>query len=61
MNKLVVNHTEKLFVTSDAATMIEQLEVQHPAAKIIALASKMQVRVSISNERIDGKNSSFLI
>lgn len=45
MNKLIVNHIEKLFVTNDAATIVEQLDIQHPAAKILALASKMQVRV----------------
>lgn len=57
MNKLIVSHIDKLFVTSDAATMIEQLEVQHPAAKMVALASKMQVR---SQERQQKKeNYSF--
>lgn len=42
MNKMVINHLEKLFVTSDAATIIKELEVQHPAAKMIVLASQMQ-------------------
>ncbi|XP_017877168.1 T-complex protein 1 subunit theta [Ceratina calcarata] len=42
MNKMVINHIEKLFVTSDAATIINELEVEHPAAKLIVLASKMQ-------------------
>jgi chaperonin GroEL (HSP60 family) len=28
MNKLVVNHLEKLFVTNDAATIVAELEVQ---------------------------------
>ena len=27
MNKMVVNHLEKLFVTNDAATIIKELEV----------------------------------
>lgn len=27
MNKMVINHLEKLFVTSDAATIIKELEV----------------------------------
>lgn len=27
MNKMVVNHLDKLFVTSDAATIIRELEV----------------------------------
>jgi hypothetical protein len=42
MNKLVVNHLEKIIVTSDCATIVRELEVQHPAAKILVLASEMQ-------------------
>jgi T-complex protein 1 subunit theta len=42
MNKMVINHLEKLFVTSDAATIIREVEVHHPAAKMIAMAAKMQ-------------------
>ena len=41
MNKMVINHLEKLFVTSDAATIIKELEVEHPAAKMLVMASKM--------------------
>jgi T-complex protein 1 subunit theta len=44
MNKLVVNHLEKLFVTSDAATIVQELEVVHPAAKMLAKAAAMQVQ-----------------
>jgi len=42
MNKMVINHLEKLFVTNDAATIIRELEVEHPAAKLMILASQMQ-------------------
>ncbi|KAF0304636.1 T-complex protein 1 subunit theta [Amphibalanus amphitrite] len=42
MNKMVINHIEKLFVTSDAATIIRELEVEHPAAKMMILSSQMQ-------------------
>uniref|UniRef100_A0A0N5A824 T-complex protein 1 subunit theta n=1 Tax=Syphacia muris TaxID=451379 RepID=A0A0N5A824_9BILA len=42
MNKMVINHIEKLFVTNDAATILKELEVQHPAARMIVLASQMQ-------------------
>lgn len=42
MNKMVINHLEKLFVTSDAATIVGELEVQHPAAKMVMMASKQQ-------------------
>ena len=42
MNKMVINHLEKLFITNDSATIVNELEVQHPAAKMLVLASKMQ-------------------
>jgi T-complex protein 1 subunit theta len=42
MNKLVVNHQDKIIVTSDGATIVQELEVMHPAAKMIVLASQMQ-------------------
>lgn len=42
MNKMVINHLEKLFVTSDAATIMRELEVAHPAARLLVLASQQQ-------------------
>lgn len=39
---MVINHLDKLFVTNDAATIVNELEVQHPAAKLLVLASKAQ-------------------
>jgi len=42
MNKLVVNHLERIIVTSDCAAIVEELEIEHPAAKMLSLASKMQ-------------------
>ncbi|CAI5464801.1 unnamed protein product [Closterium sp. Yama58-4] len=42
MNKMIINHLDKLFVTSDAATIVAELEVQHPAAKLVVLAAKAQ-------------------
>jgi T-complex protein 1 subunit theta len=41
MNKMVINHLDKLFVTNDAATIIRELEVEHPAAKMMILGSQM--------------------
>lgn len=41
MNKMVINHLEKLFVTNDAGTIIRELEVEHPAAKMMVLGSQM--------------------
>lgn len=40
--KMIINYLEKIFVTSDAATIMKELEVQHPAAKLIVMAAKMQ-------------------
>ncbi|KAL7009982.1 T-complex protein 1 subunit theta [Cystobasidiomycetes sp. EMM_F5] len=41
-NKMVINHLERLFVTNDAATIIRELEVVHPAAKVLVMASQQQ-------------------
>lgn len=48
---MVINHLDKLFVTSDAATIIREVEVHHPAAKMIATAARMQ-----ETEAGDGTN-----
>lgn len=42
MNKMIINHIDKQFVTSDAGTIIRELDVEHPAAKLMVLASQMQ-------------------
>lgn len=42
MNKMVINHLDKLFVTSDASTIVNELEVAHPAAKLLVMASQAQ-------------------
>jgi len=54
MNKLVVNHLEKIIVTSDCATIMKELEVQHPAAKMLVMAAEMQ-------EYEYGDNTNFVI
>ncbi|PKI85526.1 T-complex protein 1 subunit theta [Malassezia vespertilionis] len=41
-NKMIVNHLGRTFVTSDAATIIREMEVVHPAAKLIVYASQQQ-------------------
>ncbi|KAI8391714.1 T-complex protein 1 theta subunit [Radiomyces spectabilis] len=53
-NKMIVNHLEKLFVTNDAATIIRELEVVHPAAKLLVMASQQQ-------EAEIGDNTNFVI
>jgi len=51
MKKMVINHLEKVFITSDAGTIMKEvlwlffifkLEVAHPAAKMIVMAANMQ-------------------
>jgi len=42
MNKMIINYLEKQFVTSDAGTIIRELEIEHPAAKLLVLASQQQ-------------------
>lgn len=42
MNKLIINHLEKIFVTSDTATVINELEIAHPAARLIVMAASAQ-------------------
>ena len=39
---MVVNHLQKLFVASGAATIVRELEVNHPAAKIVVKATQQQ-------------------
>lgn len=54
LNKMVINHLDKLFITSDASTIIRELEVQHPAAKLVVYASQAQ-------EQEIGDGSNFVI
>ncbi|BBG99325.1 hypothetical protein Prudu_008977, partial [Prunus dulcis] len=42
MNKMVINHLDKPFVTNDVATIVNELEVQHLAAKLLVLAGRAQ-------------------
>lgn len=41
-NKMIVNHLDRVFVTNDAATIIREMEVIHPAAKLLVFASQQQ-------------------
>lgn len=41
-NKIIVNHLQKVFITNDAATMLKELEVIHPAVKLLIMASEQQ-------------------
>ncbi|OII76045.1 TCP-1 CPN60 chaperonin family protein [Cryptosporidium andersoni] len=56
MNKLIVNHIGKHFITSDVNTIVEELEIQHPAVKMIVMACKRQ-----SEEYGDGTNTVLIL
>lgn len=49
--KMVINGLNKLFVTHDAATILRELEVEHPAAKLLVQAS-----AAMQEEVGDGTN-----
>ena len=49
--KMIINHLNKLFVTHDAGTIMSELEVEHPAAKLLVMASK-----AMQEEVGDGTN-----
>ena len=51
LNKMVINHLERLFVTSDTTTILTELEVAHPAASMLVLAAK-----ALETEIGDGTN-----
>jgi T-complex protein 1 subunit theta len=42
LNKLIINHLNKVFVTSDTNTIVTELEIAHPAANMVVMAAKMQ-------------------
>jgi len=42
MNKMVINQHDKIFVTNDAATIVRELDIVHPAAKMVVMAANMQ-------------------
>lgn len=49
--KMIINHLNKIFVTHDAATILRELEVEHPAAKLIVQAAN-----AMQEEVGDGTN-----
>ena len=41
-NKIIVNHLGKTIITNDAATMLRELDIIHPAVKILVMATEQQ-------------------
>lgn len=42
MNKFIINHLDKVFLTKDSGVMCKELEVNHPAANLIVKSSNIQ-------------------
>lgn len=51
MQKLIVNHIDKLFVSNDASTILKEINVNHPAANLINMSAQVQ-----NDEHGDGTN-----
>lgn len=51
MQKLIVNHIDKIFVSNDASTILKEINVHHPAANLINMAAQVQ-----NEEHGDGTN-----
>ncbi|OAF71859.1 CCT-theta [Intoshia linei] len=51
-NKIIINHLGKMFLTSDVGSMLNEMEVENPIAKLLVMASKQQ-----EQECGDGTNS----
>lgn len=41
-NKVIVNHLNKVIITNDAATMLRELDIIHPAVKVLVMATEQQ-------------------
>ena len=54
MNKFIVNHLDKLYLTKDSGVMCRELEVNHPAVNLIVKSSKIQ-------ETECGDNTNYVI
>lgn len=53
-NKIIVNHLGKTIITNDAATMLRELDIVHPAVKVLVMATEQQ--------KIDmGDNTNFVM
>ncbi len=49
LDKLIVNDVGDIVITNDGATILNQLEVEHPAAKILVELAQIQDREVIDN------------
>lgn len=64
MAKLVVNQLDKIFITSDTATIVKEMEVVHPAAKLLVEAAQKQKQEVGGMERVRaqmGDGTTFVV
>lgn len=54
MNKFIINHLDKLFLTKDSGIMCSELDVNHPAVRLVTNASRVQ-------EMECGDNTNYVI
>ena len=54
MNKFIVNHLDKLYMTKDSGVMCRELDVNHPSVRLIVNSSKQQ-------EQECGDNTNYVI
>lgn len=54
MNKFIINHIDKLILTKDSGVMMRELDVNHPAARLIVNAIRMQAEEQ-------GDNTNFVV
>ncbi|CCE65880.1 hypothetical protein TPHA_0N00990 [Tetrapisispora phaffii CBS 4417] len=41
-NKVIINHLGKIIITNDAATMLRELDIIHPAVRVLVMATEQQ-------------------
>src|ERR687887_1505606 len=56
MDKMLVNNIGDVTITNDGATILKEIEVEHPAAKML-----VEVAKSVDNEVGDGTTSSVVV
>uniref|UniRef100_A0A7E4VMK2 CCT-theta n=1 Tax=Panagrellus redivivus TaxID=6233 RepID=A0A7E4VMK2_PANRE len=56
MMKLIVNDIGKEFITADAATILKNLDIRHPAAKLLVMAAD-----AVDSTTGDGVNTTILL
>ncbi|MCG8711202.1 hypothetical protein JHU04_004603, partial [Brenneria sp. 4F2] len=51
-NKVIVNHLGKIIITNDAATMLRELDIIHPAVKVLVMATDQQKIDMVDNTNL---------